>query len=46
MSKKDIFAKCYVCGQFIGYYEKYQVDFTPDSEFTIEQTIITHDKCL
>ena len=45
----QIYIKCNICGKFIGYSEfendGVQVDFTPDTEYTIEKTTFTHKKC-
>jgi len=42
--------RCEVCGKFISYKEldKNQIiiDFTPDTEYTTEQTLFTHKKCI
>ena len=42
--------RCDVCGKFISYKEidddEVENKFTPDSEFTIEETLFTHKKCL
>jgi len=41
--------RCQVCGRFIKYNEipkNVEVDFTPDTEFTIEKTLFTHNHCL
>ena len=41
--------RCQVCGKFIGYGEipeNVKVDFTPDTEFTTEETVFTHKHCL
>jgi hypothetical protein len=38
---------CSVCGQFIGIFTKnVRIEFIPDTQFTVEQTIYTHKKCL
>jgi ketosteroid isomerase-like protein len=41
--------KCTICGKFISYDEldkdEVTVVFTPDTEFTIEATEMTHEKC-
>lgn len=42
-------SKCEICGRYIGASEfdrdEIIVDFTPDTEFTVEETIFTHKKC-
>lgn len=42
--------KCEICGKFIGYKEidddKIIINYTPDSEYTIEKTDFTHKKCV
>lgn len=38
--------KCDSCGQFIGYANKNDVHFIPDTEYTIEQTIFRCPKCI
>lgn len=41
--------KCTICGKFIAYKDieddKVNIVFTPDSEYTIEETLMTHEKC-
>ena len=47
---KFIPPKCDVCGKFIGWMDfimdRVITDFTPDTEYTVEETIFTHRKCL
>jgi len=46
---RDPMFKCAVCGKFIAYKDipnKVKIDFTPDSEYTAEETIFTHLHCL
>lgn len=42
--------RCSVCGKFISYSEidknEVKVEFTPDTEYTIEETVFTHLHCL
>ena len=42
--------RCYVCGKFIAYKDfddnNVQVDFTPDTEFTVESYRYAHKPCL
>jgi hypothetical protein len=42
--------KCSICGKFISYLEidkgNIKVEFTPDTEYTVEETIFTHKKCI
>lgn len=38
--------RCSICGKFIGYQEDSHIDFTPDTEYTEEETVITHQECL
>ena len=47
MNKKPI--RCDICGKFIRYSDIPDlviVDFTPDTEYTKEETLFTHIKCL
>jgi len=37
--------KCNICGKWIGYNDKYTVDYTPDTEVTVETYKIVHNKC-
>lgn len=41
--------KCSICGKFISYSDIEKdlitVDFTPDTEYTIEKTVMTHKLC-
>ena len=46
MSERKI--RCKVCGKFIGNNEipdKVIIKFTPDTQFTVENTEFTHKKC-
>lgn len=48
-NKRSKKIRCEVCGRFIGYNEmpeNVKIDFTPDTEFTIEETLFTHNHCL
>ena len=41
--------RCTICGQYIAYKDipdNVLVEFTPDTEFTIERTDMTHKDCL
>lgn len=38
--------RCDVCGKFIGYnITEVNIEFIPDTNYTIEETIFTHKKC-
>lgn len=42
--------RCSICGKFISYLEiekeKVKIEYTPDTEYTIEKTEFTHKKCI
>lgn len=42
--------RCSVCGKFISYSEidnnEVKVKYTPDTEYTVEETVFTHLHCL
>jgi len=42
--------KCYICGKYISYSDiknkLVKADYTADSEYTIEETVLTHLKCI
>jgi hypothetical protein len=41
--------KCYICGKYISYSDiknkLVKVDYTADSEYTIEETVFAHLSC-
>jgi len=46
---RDPMFKCSVCGKFIAYKDisnNVKIDFIPDTEYTTEETIMTHLSCL
>ena len=46
---RDIEFRCTICGRYISYSDieknKVKINFTPDTQFTIEKTEMTHKKC-
>lgn len=42
--------RCSVCGKFISYSEidknEVKVEYTPDTEYSVEETVFTHLHCL
>ena len=38
--------RCNICGRFIGYKERIDIQYTPDTEYTYEEYTYTHIKCL
>lgn len=38
--------RCEICWKFIWYNDDCKVDYTPDTDLTIEEFKFTHKKCL
>ena len=49
MKGRDVTFKCIYCGKYISYDDiennLTESEFTPDTEFSIEETIMWHIKC-
>jgi hypothetical protein len=47
---RDIVFKCFICGKFISYKDiendKVKCDYTPDTEYSIEDIVYTHINCI
>jgi len=46
---RNIDFRCIICGRYVSYddieAQKIKIDFTPDTEFTVEKTEMTHSCC-
>jgi hypothetical protein len=47
---RNVIFKCFICGKFISYKDiendKVHGVYTPDTEYSIEETVFTHINCI